>query len=147
MTLVLTVEVKRLFMDRDRVIRATDRAQRRALSRIGGYVRTTAKRSIRKRKKKSEPGKPPSSHSGELRGGIWFSYEPREKTVVIGPVSFGTGVPSVLEHGGTINVKTDRRGTPGRSETVRIKARPYMGPAERDARERIPDAFRNAIRS
>lgn len=147
MSLVLKTEVKQLFFDRDRVIRATDRAQRRALSRVGGFVRKTAKRSIRKSKKKSTPGNPPRSHSGELRGGIWFSYDQQRKSVVIGPVSFGTNVPNVLEFGGAVKIKTDRGVDPSRKETVTIKARPFMGPAEKIARQEIPDAFKDAVRS
>lgn len=147
MGLSVKLEVKQLFFDRDRVIRATDRAQRRALTRIGGFTRTTARRSIRKRKGKSSPGKPPHSHSGELRDGIFFVYEPRSQSVVIGPVGFGTGVPEVLEYGGNITVSTSRRGEPERRKRIKIEARPTMGPAEQKARERIPDAFRDSIRS
>jgi len=146
--IVLTVQVKELFFDREKVIRSVERGQRRAMTRVGGFVRTTARRSIRKRKRASEPGKPPSSHTGLLRGGIFFNYEPDQGTVVIGPVKFkNSNAPEVLEYGGTATIR--RRNTKNekkRVERVRVRARPYMGPALETSRERIPDAFEDIMR-
>lgn len=148
MSLQVRIEVKKLFLDRDRVIKATDRAQRRALNRVGGAIRLTARRSIRKRKKSSAPGKPPSSHTQRLRRGIFYAYEPKRTNVVIGPVSEGTPEQlEALEAGGNVEIQTKKRGEPARRETIKIEARPFMGPAERINRERIPDAFKDAVRS
>ncbi len=57
---------KRMFFDRKRVVDATDRATRRVLSKFGAFVRQTARRSIRRRRSVSQPGQPPSSHTGLL---------------------------------------------------------------------------------
>jgi hypothetical protein len=86
------------------------------LSKFGAYVRTAAKSSIRKRKRASAPGSPPSSHTGLLKRFIYFGYDTAARSVVIGPVplnqvSFtedmrpvrGT-VPESLEYGGTAYV-------------------------------------------
>lgn len=52
------------FFDRKAVLAAVDKATLRVLSKFGAFVRRRAKSSIRKRKKASPPGQPPSSHSG-----------------------------------------------------------------------------------
>src|SRR5690606_28852572 len=97
-------EITRLFFDRKAVTSRVDRATRRVLSRFGAFVRRTARSSIRKRKRTSEPGKPPSSHTGMLKKFIFFGYDPRRDSVVIGPVRLsqkGRGeAPSLLEYGG-----------------------------------------------
>lgn len=107
------MRIKHMFFDRKAVIDAVDKAKPAVLSKSGAFIRTAAKSSIRKRKKPSPPGKPPSSHTGLLRR-IFFAWDPSTKTVVVGPVKTNqvffdgqsqpvTGtVPGVLEHGGQI---------------------------------------------
>jgi len=106
------VNVQKTFFDSPAVIGAMDKATRRVLSRFGAYVRRTAQKSIVKRKKASEPGQPPSSHTGLLKRFIYFAYEPNTRNVVIGPVRLAksTGeAPSVLEHGGTLGRRRNPR--------------------------------------
>ncbi|MFA9478511.1 hypothetical protein ACERK3_09405 [Phycisphaerales bacterium AB-hyl4] len=107
-------QAKSLFFDRPRVLAMMERTRHRVFGRFGGFVRMTARRSIRKRNRISEPGQPPSSHEGSLRRGIWYAADPQRSSVVIGPVStnqvFFDGdmrpirgtVPEVLEHGGVV---------------------------------------------
>lgn len=115
--------IKDWFFDREAVLRAVDAGTRIALSRAGAFVRQRAKSLIRKRKRVSRPGEPPSSHVGLLRRFILFGYEPASKTVVIGPVAFNRRrVPSALEFGGRIIHYTGRIGSV-------ILPRPYMSPA------------------
>jgi hypothetical protein len=114
------------FFDSPKVLKALDRATRKALSKFGAFVRRRAQTSIRKRKKVSDPGQPPSGHTGFLRRSILFSYDAARKSVVIGPTGGGPSpaAPRLLEHGGTGDVKTKKgtaRGT--------YRARPFMGPA------------------
>ena len=78
---------KTLFFDSPKVLSAVDKATRQVLSKFGAFVRRSAKSSIRKRKRISSPGQPPSSHSGFLKKFIWFGYEPGSKSVVIGPAA------------------------------------------------------------
>lgn len=139
---MIDLKVKHLFFDRAAVIAAVDRGRRTAMNRIGGFLRTTAKRSIRKRKGTSHPGKPPHSHVGLLRDHIYYSYDPARGTVVIGPALLtsrnpdaepvdGT-VPQVLEQGGKVRVTESK--PKGRTRIVTIRPRPYMAPALDTAR-------------
>ena len=63
------------FFDRQRVM-SGDRATRKVFSKFGAFVRQTARSSIRKRKSISEPGQPPSSHTGLLKRNIFFVFAP-----------------------------------------------------------------------
>ena len=101
-------QFKHGFFDRAAVTNAVDKATRRVLSKCGAFVRKRAKSSIRKRKKISAPGSPPSSHVGTLKKLIYFAYDQTAKTVIVGPALFqktrmlgGKTVPQSLEEGGT----------------------------------------------
>lgn len=135
-------DVKKIFFDREVVIRATKDADRKALGRIGSYVRSVAQNSIKKapeakREKKtgkynknyvavSPPGSPPFSHTGRLKRGILFGYDAANISVVIGPTLLPNSgknppdAPEMLEYGGN----TRRKGKP-----AKYRARPFMGPA------------------
>jgi hypothetical protein len=107
---------KAMFFDRLAVQNAVKDSNRRNLSKFGDWVRKSARWSIRPRKAVSEPGQPPSSHTGLLRRNIFFAYEPKTQNVVIGPVpihqlTFNTSlnvqagiVPEILEYGGSAGV-------------------------------------------
>ena len=128
----------RVFFDRPEVIRAVGRANASALSRAGAFTRRKAKSSIRYRKKPSSAGKPPSAHGkwSPLRELIFFGYDPRTKSVVIGPEIFGTAggiVPGTLERGGRaagrINPRRKKR-VLGKAGEIRIG-----GPSCRSTKE------------
>lgn len=153
------------FFDRDAVIKAIDRAERSKLSKAGSFVRRRVRSSIRKRKKVSAPGQPPSSHDGMYRKSILFGYDQDTGSVVIGPSArFGNSeVPTLLEFGGTVTgtrlVPVESGG--GRDDggrfiarTTRLKrvkgtftyaARPHMGPALEAEAPNFPNLFRNAV--
>lgn len=141
-------------------------AQRQSLTRAGAYVRLTARRSIKPAGKRSlkdrrrqglrgyrdptisRPGSPPRLHTraaNNLRM-IRFAWEPRIRTVVVGPVLFkmagGVRIPQVLEHGGRSTV---RRRFAGR-QSVRIRRRPFMQPALQKEMPQFPKLFANSIR-
>jgi hypothetical protein len=125
--------LKRLSFSPRTVLDATDRATRRVLMRFGSFVRRTARQSIRRSKKISEPGRPPKSHTGAVKRLIFFSYDSGPPSVVIGPALFRSrkvkqfplGLEA-LEYGGAIR----RRGRFGFRTKRRVyKARPFMGPA------------------
>jgi len=137
-----------MFFDADRVRRSADTAARRVLSKAGAFVRTTAKHSIRPGKATSPPGSPPRSHSGLLRRFIFFGYDRRRKTVVIGPMRLNQKVgvaPEALEHGGATEVVKGLRGR-RRKRRVRIRARPFMGPAMRKELPRFPSLWANSVK-
>lgn len=92
----------------------------------------------------SQPGSPPISQTGLLKQHIYYGFEPSSRSVVIGPAKLnavGKQVPSVLEFGGKMVVKTRS----GRL-SVDLAARPYMGPALQKNLSFIPQAFANSIR-
>lgn len=111
-----------MFFDRAGVIKATEERERRVLSQIGAFVRRSARTSLRKRRKPSDPGSPPSVRTSDARvtlRNIQFSYEPRRQSVVIGPVMFNQvnmstttrsniPVPELHEFGGSVEILESR---------------------------------------
>jgi len=138
------MRMKLLFFDTPRVQREVDAATRRALGKAGAFIRQRARTSIRKRKKVSQPGNPPSSHAGHLRRLIFFAYDPAGQTVVIGPVPFRKGeAPRLLEFGGTT---THRSRSTGRTRRRVYRKRSFMGPAMEAETPNLPGFFRNSVR-
>lgn len=136
-------QAKEFFFDRMKVIDALDKGRAAALARIGGFVRTAARRSMRKARrmreselsetqlaifqaggrkrdalplKSSEPGESPRMRSGALKRGIVFAYDPRTKSVVSGPVKYQSAGEAAanLEYGGVTNVIRIESPLPGR---------------------------------
>ena len=136
-------QAKGLFFDQAKVGRAMSKAERRVLSKFGAYIRRTAKSSIRKRKRVSQVGSPPSSHTGLLKKFIFFLYEPERRSVIIGPVLLGKGTdaPRLLEHGGSA-VRRKRR----KRVRMTYAARPFMGPAMDKEKPKLPAMWRDSVR-
>lgn len=166
---------QKFFFDRAAVSDAIDAGARRALSKFGAFTRRTARSSIRKRKKASKPGAPPSSHTGVLKRFLFFGYDPAAKSVVIGPVLAGnkTGAPETLEYSGPVTIreavsdpirraksaaqaraykKLVREGRVTakprqyRTKTIFVEARPYMDPAFKAELPKAPQLFKDAIK-
>lgn len=113
-------KVKLTFFDRDRVRTALDKRTWKFFGKFGAYVRSDAKRSMKKRKRSAPPFHPPSVHEGSLKKFLYFGYEHAKRSVVVGPVKLSRRgpsgkrqvlegpspnalageVPAVLEHGG-----------------------------------------------
>ena len=137
-----------MFFDTDRVKRAVDTATRKNLSKAGAFVRTAARSSIRKRKKVSAPGKPPSSHTGLLKKFIFFAYEPARQSVFVGPVQLSRKVgaaPEALEHGGPSIIVSGRRNK-RKKRRIMIPARPYMAPALAKEAPKFKGLWANSVR-
>jgi len=143
---MIGMKFKQMFFTSKAVLSATDCATRRVFSRFGAYVRRAAKSSIRKRKRISRPGKPPSSHTGLLKRFIFFGYDPAKRSVVIGPVKLTHGgrgeAPSLLEYGGVTTLKRNRK-----RKRARFRARPYMGPALEKEKPKFPQMWRDSVSS
>jgi hypothetical protein len=123
------------FLDRAEVAARTDPGTRRALSRFGAHVRQRARTSIRVRKAVAAPGSPPSSHEGTLRRLVFFSFDPRRGSVVIGPtLAKGGEAPELLEKGGTS------------ADGDRYAARPFMAPAFAAELPKVQTEFRDFIK-
>lgn len=131
------------FFDRGPVLRAVDAASRGVLSRFGAFVRTRARSSIRKRKRTSQPGSPPSSHTGLLKQFLFFVYDDAARSVLIGPARLNKPglAPATLEFGGEA-VISDRRG----DRKVRIAPRPFMRPALDAELPSLPAMWRDSVR-
>jgi len=142
---MIRFEITKLFFDTKAVRGKVDAGTRRVLSKFGAFVRRTARSSIRKRKKPSSPGSPPSSHIGLLKKFIFFGYEPAKRSVAIGPVRLsqkGRGeAPHLLEYGGA--TKVERR---GKSKRAKVRPRPFMGPAFEKEQPQLPAMWRDSVR-
>jgi hypothetical protein len=139
----LSLKFKLQFFDRPAVIRAMGIRKRGALSRIGSFIRTRAKSLIRSRKATAGPGQPPSSHVGTLKGLIFFGYDLATRSVVVGPVRFGTGeAPHLLEFGG-VAIRKDAR---GKRRVERYHGNPFMLPALRAEISYIPKHWNNSVK-
>ena len=141
------VRVKALFFDSKTVVSAVDEATRKILNHIGGMLRLTARRSIKKapsHNSVSKPGKPPLSHTGLLRNYIWYSFDPQANSVVAGPVALnakGKNVPHILEYSGDARIKTKNG-----SKNVHIAARPFMGPALETNTGRMAALWKDSVK-
>jgi hypothetical protein len=142
-------QAKGLFFDRQKVLNSVGRAERRVLSKFGAFVRRGARSSIRKRKRSSKRGQPPSSHTGLLKRNIFFVYEPVRSSVVIGPIRLNQAIgdaPAALEHGGRTQVLVGRRRKRRKVRTVTIQPRPFMGPAFEREQPKLPQMWKDSVR-
>lgn len=164
------------FFDREAVLKSMDAATRKALSKGGAFVRQDAKGSLRYRDRASQPGQPPSVHRGGTIHGrsasllkelIYFAWDAKNRTVVIGPAATNGSknqpgfVPQTLEKGGTVQVRevlhrgewkreslltrAEARGLPSRMVNVNIAARPFMYPALERNRTSVVGSFQSSM--
>lgn len=147
-------QAKGLFFDVKKVMDRADRAELKALSKFGAFVRRRARSSIRKRKRSAEPGFPPSSHLGLLRDFIFFFVEKEDKNVIIGPILLNKQnqtptVPESLEYGGDAVV---RRAIKVHGEkliakrTLHYRGNPFMHPAFEAELPNAPELLKDKIK-
>jgi hypothetical protein len=134
--MVIGFEKKQFFFDRQIVIDAVGRAGAKNLSKAGSFIQRSARSSLRRRKKVSPPGEPPSVHTKDRVAtlkNIWFVFEPRQRSVVVGPLKLNgsrlegsnrSTVPALHELGG-FAVVTSRK----QKRRAKYARRPFMGPA------------------
>lgn len=160
-------QFKHGFFDSSAILKAMDKASRKALPKAGAFVRRRARSSIRKapkvdvatgkvtrgRKKKgaatrdaiAQPGKPPYGHGDQkLKRLIFFAWDQSTRSVIIGPAKFenarGAG-PQFLEDGGG-TVLTNRK---GKRRSVHYAGNPFMNPALEAERDKIAEFFRDSM--
>lgn len=149
----MLANLRHLWLDRA-LDRAIDARARRALARIGAYIRTTARTSLGPPNKTAPPrppGKPPRTRVADpanLRA-IEFALLPG-RHLVVGPIRFtrqSQPAPAVHEHGLTATLYRKKRTKappilswtgPGRAVTVRFPKRPFMRPALEKTLQRLP---------
>ena len=106
----------------------------RNLTHAAATLRITARRSLRKRKKPSAPGQPPSSPTGRLRRSILYAVDRRRDYAVIGPSRNLIGpAGQEHEHGGRVRKET-------------FVPRPFMGPAFAKVRPRLARMWAGSVR-
>jgi hypothetical protein len=165
------IKIRSLFFDREKIIKAMDRASRRALSRAGAFIRTAARSSIKTRAygTTSTPGQPPFDHTGfalqrenrrRKRLGqaklvrkktafnqgiraILFGYDDENKSVVIGPLKFGNKGDSTVPSLLEFGGET----TNHRGRQITIKPRPFMAPALKKELPNLPAKWRASVSS
>lgn len=153
------------FFDRKKVANAVDRATKKALNAAGRMIRAAAQKSLAYGDKASRPGSPPTAHRSRLhtrvskttgksrtravsylREFLFYSYDPANNSVVVGPVRLGStvdpGALPALEYGGSSTVE-DRRGVRRR---IQVRPRPFMGPALRQELPGLPAMWRDSVR-
>lgn len=116
---------------RQKKIAELDKNERR-LFRIRQSI---AKRDGLKRPRKplapSRPGEYPRMKSGEIKKLLFFSYDAKNRSVVVGPAVLNspTGAPKTLEEGGVARNQSGR---------FRIERRPFMKPQFDELYPRLP---------
>jgi len=141
---MITIRMSKLnFFTPKLITSAVDRRKRRAQSKIGAYMRRSARQRLRKRKRSARPGESPSMHVGLMKEFLLFSYDSSSESVVIGPVllgesSFGLNVPSLMEHGGAVRKK---------GKYYQYAPHPTMGPTLDKERpnDRLSQAWKDAV--
>lgn len=109
-----------------KVIRASRRDTVRVLYKASGFIRTVARRSIKKKDTPAAPGKPPHTQTKRLRKAILFEVDRATQTSVVGPSADVVGIAGAEhEHG-------------GRFRRESFKPRPFMRPAFEKTRPMLP---------
>jgi hypothetical protein len=145
---MIDIEMKKFFFDRTAVKNAVGAVAAKNLGAMGAFIQRAAKSLLRRRKKVSQPGQPPSVRSTDnvksLKN-IWFAYDPNTQSVVVGPLKLNGSsrrhiVPEILEYGGTVQRKNGERGV--------YRARPFMAPAKENAIEspKLMEIWRDSVK-
>lgn len=103
----------KLQLQLERILRAGEREERKALNYIGGYIRKTARNSMKRGTKgeTSEPGKPPLAWTERYRNSIAYAYDKAARSVVIGGVAYSEkAIPGIIERGGIELVTNPKTG-------------------------------------
>jgi hypothetical protein len=151
---------KDLFFDRAHMRQLLGEGAAEALSKIGAFVMTRARTSIRSSKYSAKPGKPPRSHAGDLKNKIYFAFsgsETGQNSVVIGPLEYKKGeAPGLLEFGGDVNRErrvfrrvNGKNKIVVRNATLHYRGNPFMAPALKAEVEAgtIPPAWEGVVRA
>lgn len=173
--MLATFKMTGIKIDAAPVLRREKTGREKALTKIGKFLHRRMRSSMKRRKKPSKPGSPPSAHTGILKEWILSAIDPRTNSVVIGPKKtnqiFFNGnrqpvkgtVPETLDKGGDIRVlevfqygkwvradlRSKRRlaNLPTRLRKVTIAARPFTRPAIAEvlSNKKLEQAFKDIM--
>lgn len=113
----LKVPTQSLFLDRQAVMELLDDATIGPMNRIGGFIRQTARNSMRRKKypATAPAGEPPYAHAGALKTRMAYAYDPNRGTLIAGPMAInrpsdagGYTVPQLMEFGGSFVTRETR---------------------------------------
>jgi hypothetical protein len=125
----------KITIDVPKVKKAADDATFKNLNHAAAFIRTVSRRSIVTSPKPGRPGGPPRTRGARrLRNAILFAVERDVGRATIGPDAaiLGKDVGGALEHGGEF-----------RGEFYH--AMPYMGPALKKARPKLPKIWTDSV--
>lgn len=98
------------FFNQQAVKQRSDKNSIGALYKASAYLRTTARRSIRKSAQPAQPGQPPHTRLGQLKTSIVFAVDEKNLTALVGPAaSLISDISKYHEFGGTQTSKSKRR--------------------------------------
>jgi hypothetical protein len=145
---MIDFEMKKFFFDRTAVKNAIGAVATKNLGAMGAFIQRKAKSLIRRRKKVSLPGQPPSARSTDSVASIkniWFAYDPATQSVVVGPLKLNGSrhhyvVPEILEYGGTASMPSGKR--------ANYRARPFMNPAKEESinNPKLMEIWRDSVK-
>ncbi|MGE3803916.1 MAG: hypothetical protein AB7K24_04485 [Gemmataceae bacterium] len=121
-------------IDSRKVLAKARRANIENLGHAGAAIRLAARRSIRRAKRASAPGRPPHTRKGRLKQAILYAVEKHEQRVVIGPSVDIVGTAGQAHEFG------------GHYRNEDYPRRPFMGPALVALRPRLPEFWADSIR-
>lgn len=161
------------FFDREKVLRALDKARLKVFKEYGRKVRARAQKSLAYADRPSAPGQPPHAHrsrtvvrrskkTGEvlrskktgqarkrslsfLREYIYFSYDTSTRSVVIGPAKLSGVVGPDAPKALEYGGPSTVQGRGGPRRAT-IAARPFMHPAAAAEQPGLPALWRDSVR-
>lgn len=88
----------------------SDQTSLGALYKASAYLRTSARRSIRKSGRPAQPGRPPHTYRGQLKRSILFAVDKKRLSALIGPsASLISDIAKYHEFGGVQTSKGERK--------------------------------------
>lgn len=124
----------RIEFDERGLLSAVKRGNRKALRRVGAYVRQVARNAVKRSTQSSPPGRVPHTRQGLLKRSILFGVDNARQRVVIGPAKSIIGISMTAhEFGGIYR----RRKYP---------KRPLMGPTLLKTAPRLPKLWEDSLK-
>lgn len=136
--------VQKTILDKKLIYSAANKANVANLYRSSALIKRIAAGSIRRSNKKSTPGNPPKHHKNPGLKLMNFSVDKTRESAVVGVMPFGAArgidVPHVLEYGGNMGLRRKKL-----RKTVHVLPRPFVTPAEEQARKKYPQFWKDSI--
>ena len=124
----------RIEFEEDRLLGAMKYANKKALRRVGAYVRKAAVNSVHKSRKSSAAGTPPNTRRGLLKRAVLFGVESDARSVVIGPAKSLIGISMTAHEFG------------GKYRGRNYPRRPLMGPALERTSPQLPKLWEDSLK-